>query len=111
MSKVVLLLATLAISISETDMLQDAAYEIVASCGRVYWAADQHIDPNQKTEFSQYFHRVDLICPEASMSGSVEVMDCVRASEHYVTNQGMWQRRQYASVVMLVPNVYGSMIP
>ena len=110
-SKLVALVAGLITFVSETDLLQDAAFEIVASCGRIYWAADQHINPNKKTEFSRYFDRVDLICPEASANGSVEIMDCWRDAEGYVTNEGMWQRRQYASVVLLVPNAFGALIP
>jgi len=111
MNKVILFLAALALFSSETDLLQDAAYGIAASCGRIYWAADQHTNPNPKTEFSRYFDRVDLICPEASANGSVEIMDCWRDAEGYAANEGMWQRRQYASVVLLVPNAFGALIP
>ena len=111
MSKLVALVAGLITFVSETDLLQDAAFEIVASCGRSYWAADQYIKPNQKTEFSRYFDRVDLICPEASMNGAVDVMRCHRALENSAVNWGMWERRQYASVVLLVPDAYGWTVP
>ena len=111
MNKGILFLAALTLFTSETDFLQDAAFEIVASCGRSYWAADQHINLEEETDFSRYFDRADLICPEAATKGSVEIMDCWRDAEGYVTNEGMWQRRQYASVVLLVPNVYGSLVP
>ena len=111
MSKLVALVVGLITFVSETDLLQDAAFEIVASCGRTYWAADQHINLEEETDLSRYFDRTDLICPEAAAKGSVEIMDCWRDAEGYVTNEGMWQRRQYASVVLLVPNVYGSLIP
>ena len=110
-SKLVALVAGLITFVSETDLLQDAAFEIVASCGRIYWAADQHINPNEKTEFSRYFDRVDLICPEASMTGSVDVLRCHRASKRSGVNRGMWERRQYASVVLLVPDAYGWTVP
>ena len=110
-SKLVALVAGLITFVSETDLLQDAAFEIVASCGRIYWAADQHTTPNPKTEFSRYFDRVDLICPEASMNGAVDVMRCHRASERSSANRGMWERRQYASVVLLVPDAYGWTVP
>ena len=111
MSKLVALVAGLITFISETDLLQDAAYGIAASCGRIYWAADQHINPQEKTEFSRYFDRVDLICPEASMNGAVDVMRCHRASENSAVKRGMWERRQYASVVLLVPDMYGWTVP
>ena len=111
MSKLVALAAGLITFVSETDLMQDAAFELVASCGRVYWAADQHINPNQKTDFSRYFDRVDLICPEASMNGAVDIMRCHRASESSAVTRVMWERRQYASVVLLVPEFYGWTIP
>ena len=111
MSKLVALVAGLITFISETDLLQDAAYGIAASCGRIYWAADQRINPNQKTEFSRYFDRVDLICPEAAMNGAVDVMRCHRASESITVNRVIWQTRQYASVVLLVPDAYGWATP
>jgi len=112
-SKLVALVVGLITFISETDLLQDAAFEIVASCGRIYWAADQHINPNpnEKTEFSRYFDRVDLICPEASMTGLVDVMRCQRASESSAVNRVIWQKRQYESVVLLVPDAYGWTVP
>ena len=111
MSKLVALAAGLIMFVNETDLMQDAAYELVASCGRVYWAADQHINPNQKTDFSRYFDRVDLICPEASMNGAVDIMRCHRASESSAVTRGMWERRKYASVVLMVPDVYGWTVP
>lgn len=110
-NKLVTLVAGLIIFVSEADLLQDAAFEIVASCGRIYWAADQYINLQEETEFSRYFDRVDLICPEASMTGSVDVMRCHRALERSSINGGMWERRQYASVVLLVPDAYGWTLP
>jgi len=110
-SKLVALVAGLITFISETDLLQDAAFEIVASCGRIYWAADQHITPNEKTEFSRHFDRVDLICPEASMNGAVDVMRCHIAPDSIAINRGLWERRHYASVVLLVPDAYGWTVP
>ena len=110
-SKLVALVAGLITFISETDLLQDAAFEIVASCGRIYWAADQHINPNEKTEFSRHFDRVDLICPEASMNGAVDVMRCHIAPDSIAINRGLWERRHYASVVLLVPDAYGWTVP
>ena len=113
MSKSVALVVGLITFISETDLLQDAAFEIVASCGRIYWAAEQHINPNsnEKTEFSRYFDRVDLICPEASMNGAVDVMRCHIAPDSIAINRGLWERRHYASVVLLVPDAYGWTVP
>jgi len=112
-SKLVALVAGLITFISETDLLQDAAFEMVASCGRVYWAAEQRINSNsnEKTEFSRYFDRVDLVCPEASMNGAVDVMRCYRAPDNIAINRSMWGRRQYASVVLLVPDAYGWTVP
>lgn len=110
-SKLVALIAGLITFVSETDLLQDAAFEIVASCGRVYWAADQSTSLNEASDLSRYFDRVDLICPEASMNGAVDVMRCHRALENSAVNWGMWERRQYASVVLLVPDAYGWTVP
>ena len=110
-SKLVAIVAGLITFVSETDLLQDAAFEIVASCGRVYWAADQRTNLNEASDLSRYFNRVDLICPEASMNGAVDIMRCHRASERSSVNGGMWERRQYASVVLLVPDAYGWTVP
>jgi len=45
------------------------------------------------------------------MTGSVDVMRCHRASKRSGVNRGMWERRQYASVVLLVPDAYGWTVP
>lgn len=111
LAKTAALLISLVVFISEIDLFQDAAFEIFSTCGRMSWAADQHINSKVKTEFSRHFGRVDLICPEASMNGAVNVMRCHRAPENSAVNRGMWERRQYASVVLLVPDAYGWTVP
>ena len=60
----------------------------------------------ERKETNDWLNRVDLICPLASATGTIEIMDCYAATKDTTFNQAQWQIRQYESVRLLVPILY-----
>lgn len=57
----------------------------------------------ERKEIARWRNRVDLICPLASVTGSVEILDCYVAGENVIYDPIHWEVRMYESVELLVP--------
>ena len=57
----------------------------------------------ERKEITKWLNRVDLICPLASVTGPVEIMDCYATGDEITFSPLQWQIRNYESVQLLVP--------
>ena len=94
------------LALSAPTVIQNWALAEYETChGKVVEVENPFLrTPDEHKEIVRWLNRVDLICPLASVTGPVEIMDCYPVGDEITFNPLHWQIRQYESVHLLVPS-------